>query len=320
MVRTKVFVGNLSFKTKDNGLSTAFEKAGKVISATIVTRGRRSLGYGFVEFENEEGANKAVQLLNKKPLDEREINVELAKPRTENPSGGKPEGNQARPHRQQFRPRGPPGRNNYAYPPQGQFRPRRFNNNYNQGGGYRPRYPNKRRPYPPRKTQEKKTPSQTGLFVTNLPFKFTDEDFAKVFEDHGVKPKSAKVVRNRNNRSKGYGFVEFENNQDQQKALQEVNEKTVAERTLIVKVAMIEGPEQGQQAQQGQQAPQAQQAPKNAAPAPGATPQPQQTQTKPAQSPQTQKQEAKTGSPATAKKEDSKKTEAKKPAEVKKSN
>jgi RNA recognition motif-containing protein len=85
--------------------------------------------------------------------------------------------------------------------------------------------------------------------VTNLPFKFSDEDFAVVFTDAGTKPKSAKVVRNRNGRSKGYGFVEFENNVDQQKALKAVNTKVVAERELVVKVAMIE-PQGEQKAEQ----------------------------------------------------------------------
>jgi len=339
MVRTKVFVGNLSFKTRDNGLATAFEKAGKVISATIVTRGRgRSLGYGFVEFENEEGANKAVQLLNKKDLDGREINVELAKPRTETPPGAKPEGgNQPRGNLQQGGNRGGNFRG-------GNFRGGNRNNyggfNNRRGGGgqsYRPRFDNNQQfrggnrfarggfnnrggARPARKPQEGKKPSPTGLFVTNLPFKFSDEDFAQVFVDAGVKPKSAKVVRNRNNRSKGYGFVEFENTQDQQKGLQ-VNEKTVAERTLIVKVAMIDGPEQqgqgqqaqGQQAQgQGQQAPQqaqpqaqaqgqqAQQA-KPAQPAPGQTP------TTPTQGQQAQQAKPATSSPqATTPKEGAK--------------
>eukprot|EP01102_Stenamoeba_stenopodia_P021661 TRINITY_DN87_c0_g3_i1.p2 TRINITY_DN87_c0_g3~~TRINITY_DN87_c0_g3_i1.p2 ORF type:complete len:143 (-),score=52.40 TRINITY_DN87_c0_g3_i1:74-502(-) len=80
---TKVFVGNLSFKTKENELAAEFSSAGKVVSANIITRGPRSLGYGFVELENEETATKAVQLMNKKNIDGRDINVELAKPRDE---------------------------------------------------------------------------------------------------------------------------------------------------------------------------------------------------------------------------------------------
>jgi len=73
MVRTKVFVGNLDFKTKEPELAAAFGAAGKVIGANIITRGPRSLGYGFVEMETEEDAQKAVQLMNKKGF-ERQTN------------------------------------------------------------------------------------------------------------------------------------------------------------------------------------------------------------------------------------------------------
>jgi len=84
MVRTKVFVGNLSFKTQESDLAKEFEVAGKVATANIISRGSRSLGYGFVELESEEEARKAVELLHKKQIDGREIKVEVAKPRDEN--------------------------------------------------------------------------------------------------------------------------------------------------------------------------------------------------------------------------------------------
>lgn len=80
-VTYKVFVGNLSFKTREPQLAQEFSVVGKVVSANIITRGPRSLGYGFVEFETEADANKAVQVMNKKQIDGREINVEVAKPR-----------------------------------------------------------------------------------------------------------------------------------------------------------------------------------------------------------------------------------------------
>jgi len=65
---TKVFVGNLSFKTTADELKAAFETVGKVANANIITRGSRSLGYGFVDFNSDEDANKAVTEMNKKKL------------------------------------------------------------------------------------------------------------------------------------------------------------------------------------------------------------------------------------------------------------
>lgn len=51
--------------------------------AQIIKRGARSLGYGFVTYETEAEAQKAVQLLNKKEIAGREINVEGAKPQSD---------------------------------------------------------------------------------------------------------------------------------------------------------------------------------------------------------------------------------------------
>jgi len=87
MNRPKVFVGNLSFKTKREELAAEFQAAGRVVEANIITRGTRSLGYGFVEMESEEDAQKAINIMNKKSIDSREINVELAKPRDETKIG-----------------------------------------------------------------------------------------------------------------------------------------------------------------------------------------------------------------------------------------
>jgi len=92
MVRTKVFVGNLAFSTKEPELAAAFGEAGKVIGANIITRGPRSLGYGFVEMDSEDDAKKAVELMNKKELNGRQINVEIAKPQDETPKANAQQG------------------------------------------------------------------------------------------------------------------------------------------------------------------------------------------------------------------------------------
>jgi RNA recognition motif-containing protein len=51
------------------------------IEATIITRGHRSLGYGFITFETEKDATKSIQVLDHQSLDGREINVEVARPK-----------------------------------------------------------------------------------------------------------------------------------------------------------------------------------------------------------------------------------------------
>lgn len=80
----------------------------------------------------------------------------------------------------------------------------------------------KRRPRKPRqpRSQADRVLSKTTLFVANLPFSVDDAALADVFS--GVEGfVSARVVRTRNDRSRGYGFVEFTNEEQQQKALAE---------------------------------------------------------------------------------------------------
>jgi len=55
---------------------------------SLITRGTRSLGYGFVTFSTEAEAKKAVEALNKKEVGGREINVEGARPQNALPANG----------------------------------------------------------------------------------------------------------------------------------------------------------------------------------------------------------------------------------------
>lgn len=255
MVRTKVFVGNLSFKTQERDLAKEFEIAGKVASANIITRGSRSLGYGFVEMESEEEARKAVELLNKKLIDEREINVEVARPRDEtqkpaapaaNGSGSPANAGREGAARGSRRPMGGQRRRFRRRPEGSSPNPsaegsNNNNNNNNNAAAPAPEgdRPPRRRPQRAPKTDAERaprTPSQTTLFVTNLPFSVDDAGLAKVFGSFNVK--SAHVVRKHNDRSKGFGFVEFNSQEDQQKALASMDKQQVEGRDIVVRVAL----------------------------------------------------------------------------------
>lgn len=78
----KLFVGGLNFKTSEEGLSEAFSKAGKVLSAIIIKdrMTQRSKGFGFVEMENDEEADKAIEMYNNQELDGRRVVVNEARP------------------------------------------------------------------------------------------------------------------------------------------------------------------------------------------------------------------------------------------------
>jgi len=237
MVRTKVFVGNLAFTTKEPELAAAFQGAGKVIGANIITRGPRSLGYGFVEMDSEEDANKAVELMNKADLNGRQINVEVAKPRDETKEKTQEEGAEKSQRKRRPRRRPEGGEKKEAAP-----RPTSENKEEESEEGEkrrRRRGPRVKRPVAEAVSREE---SKTTLFVANLPFSLDDESFAKTVSELGLKPKAAHVVKKRNGRSKGYGFVEFENDEDQKKALEGLNGKTLEGRELSVKIALTEQP------------------------------------------------------------------------------
>ena len=77
-----IYVGNLSFDTRDSDLRTAFEQFGAVDSARVVTDREtgRSRGFGFVEMHDGE-ANKAISGMNGRDLQGRTITANEARPK-----------------------------------------------------------------------------------------------------------------------------------------------------------------------------------------------------------------------------------------------
>jgi cold-inducible RNA-binding protein len=83
----KLYVGGLSYSTNDAGLRAAFEKVGKVLSATVIIdrMSGRSKGFGFVEMENDAEADAGIEMYNGKELDGRRVTVNEARPMEERP-------------------------------------------------------------------------------------------------------------------------------------------------------------------------------------------------------------------------------------------
>ena len=82
---TKLYVGNLSFKTTGDDLRTYFSQAGTVESASVIEDREtgRSRGFGFVEMATAEDAAAAIEQFNGKELDGRALTVNEAKPKTD---------------------------------------------------------------------------------------------------------------------------------------------------------------------------------------------------------------------------------------------
>lgn len=72
------------------------------------------------------------------------------------------------------------------------------------------------------------------LFVGGLPFATTDDELQAAFAAHGTVA-SATVVRDRETgRSKGFGFVEFENDDEGKAAQAAMNGSDLGGRTISV--------------------------------------------------------------------------------------
>lgn len=86
----KLYIGNLSFQTTESGLTSVFEKYGPIASCTIIKdrMTNESKGFGFVELENDESADSAINELNGQELDGRQMKVNEARPKEDRPSGG----------------------------------------------------------------------------------------------------------------------------------------------------------------------------------------------------------------------------------------
>ncbi len=78
----KIYVGNLSYGVTDQSLADSFSAYGTVNSAKVIKdrETNRSKGFGFVEMSTADEAAEAIEALNGKELDGRQMKVNLAKP------------------------------------------------------------------------------------------------------------------------------------------------------------------------------------------------------------------------------------------------
>lgn len=288
----KVFVGNLSFQTTEEELASFFSPAGKVLKANIITRGTRSLGYGFVAYDTFAESERATIELDKKELGGREINVEVAKPKADGEAArnraAKGEAGRGRGIRRgRGRGRGNGSRNRSGWTGLRRFNRRResdvegaeegaesaaasaFAGDGSNGGEGEPRDADDLgEPKEPKKrTRAKRVrggvrvrgrngkngsgkdvvdgeqteagePSKTTVFVANLPFATDDDALVALFKDFKIK--SAHVVKRRSGRSKGFGFVDLVDEDEQKRVLEGMKGVKADDRELIIKVALSE--------------------------------------------------------------------------------
>jgi len=76
-----------------------------------------------------------------------------------------------------------------------------------------------------------------NIFVANLSFSTENDDLRSAFEEYGDVA-SAKVITDKfTGKSKGYGFVEMDDDQEAMSAIRNLNETVLDGRTIVVKKA-----------------------------------------------------------------------------------
>lgn len=89
----KLYVGGIPYRSTEDDMKKAFEEAGNVVSASIITDRMtgRSRGFGFVEMASEAEAQAAIDRWDGKEMDGRTLSVSFARPqgdRPPRPAGG----------------------------------------------------------------------------------------------------------------------------------------------------------------------------------------------------------------------------------------
>jgi len=245
----KVFVGNIDYKVTDEQLKEFFKDV-KFVDAAINKRKDVSVGYGFITFDDEEEAKKCVEQFDKKEFQGRPLKVELAKEKTET--------TKRRGSRRNMRGKGRRSNNSFrrrknsdkdskkeseasadegSSNDEGKTESSGSESNTEGSNKNKSRFRKQKR-FRQRKPREGGEPSKTTIYVANLPFKTDDDKLREAFKDYEDSISKVHVARYKGGKSKGFGFIEVENEEVQKKILVECSNKIIDGRAISLKVAL----------------------------------------------------------------------------------
>ncbi|MDY0349392.1 MAG: RNA-binding protein [Tenuifilaceae bacterium] len=76
-----------------------------------------------------------------------------------------------------------------------------------------------------------------NIYIGNISYRMTDEEIKNVFAPYGNVLSVKIIVDKQTGRSKGYAFVEMENEEDGQNAIKALNETEISGRNVKVNIA-----------------------------------------------------------------------------------
>ncbi|KAL1219043.1 Polyadenylate-binding protein 8 [Cardamine amara subsp. amara] len=252
---TSLYVGDLDPSVTDSQLFEAFSQAGQVVSVRVCRdmTTRRSLGYGYVNYATPQDASRALNELNFMGLNGRAIRVMYS---VRDPSLRKSGvGNifiknldKSIDHKalhETFSAFGPILSCKVAVDPSGQSKGYGFVQYDTEEAAQRAieqlngMLLNDKQVYVgPFVHKLQRDPSGekvkfTNVYVKNLSESLSDEELNKVFGEFGVTT-SCVIMRDAEGKSKGFGFVNFENSDDAARAVEALNGKTFDDKEWFV--------------------------------------------------------------------------------------
>ncbi|MFA6617861.1 MAG: RNA-binding protein [Candidatus Neomarinimicrobiota bacterium] len=76
-----------------------------------------------------------------------------------------------------------------------------------------------------------------NIYVGNLSYETTENDLSNVFGEHGTVSKVNIIMDKMTGKSKGFAFIEMDNDAEGQKAIEELNDADLNGRNLKVNLA-----------------------------------------------------------------------------------
>nr|XP_020463759.1 embryonic polyadenylate-binding protein-like isoform X2 [Monopterus albus] len=163
-----IFIKNMDESIDNKALYDTFSVFGSILSCKVVCDERGSKGYGFVHFETQEAANRAIETMNGMLLNDRKVFVGNFKSRKE--------------------------------------REVEFGT---------------------------KAMKFTNVYIKNFGEDYSDEKLKEVFSAFG-RTLSVRVMKDERGHSRGFGFVNYANHEDAQKAVEEMNGKEINGKVIYV--------------------------------------------------------------------------------------
>eukprot|EP01114_Cavostelium_apophysatum_P003178 TRINITY_DN1294_c0_g1_i1.p1 TRINITY_DN1294_c0_g1~~TRINITY_DN1294_c0_g1_i1.p1 ORF type:complete len:608 (-),score=202.04 TRINITY_DN1294_c0_g1_i1:50-1873(-) len=177
--RGNIFIKNLDKSIDHKALFDTFSQFGQILSCKIeLDETNQSKGYGYIQFMNQESADKACQKVNGMMLQGKKVFV-------------------------------------------GPFVPRKDRSQNGTGKKF------------------------TNIYINNLQESVTDEELQKMFEGFGT-VKSCVIMKDDAGKSKGFGFINYENAEEAGKAVDEMNGKDFNGKSLFVGRAQKKSEREGE--------------------------------------------------------------------------